>query len=125
MSADKSSAGTAQTKPVTYQSAYPGSMFKEVDGGYVEREDNASLAAALLENIAALQRRAEDAEDAEKALKKAVAVNAQLLEALRACLPFIDDASDVHSVFAESAASTSCRAAVQGAHAAIAAAEAA
>lgn len=47
-------------------------------------------------------------------------VNADLLEALQAAMPFIDDACDVHSVFPERAASSECRAVVEAARAAIA-----
>ena len=47
---------------LAYDSAYPGSMSPRPDGGYVERHDVASLAGALLERIADLTRRLEDAE---------------------------------------------------------------
>ena len=53
------------------------------------------------------------------------AVNAHdaLVEALKACLPFIDDALDAHSVMSQSALTDECRAAVALARNAIAKAE--
>lgn len=50
--------------PNLYDSAYPGSMSPREDGSYVEREDNTSLALALLQNILVMQRKLEDAEAA-------------------------------------------------------------
>lgn len=51
----------AERTVIAYRSAYPGSMCSHEDGGYIDREDAASLAAALLELLTAEKRRAEDA----------------------------------------------------------------
>jgi hypothetical protein len=72
-----------------YDTAYPGSMFPRSGstGGYVERDDAASLAAALLEQIAASQSKAELATDALNAAHadnaRLRAANAALTEALK------------------------------------------
>lgn len=50
-------------EPKYFDSAYPGSMSERKDGSYVEREDSQSLALALLENLYAAQRDAEDWKD--------------------------------------------------------------
>jgi len=49
-----------------------------------------------------------------------IAAAPDLLAALIACLPFIDDADDVQQFFPDSACSDACRAAVQQAKAVIA-----
>jgi hypothetical protein len=91
MDQTNTSTGTAQIKPLAYESAYPGSMFRRADGSYVERTDNASLAAALLENIAALGRRAEDADDAEKEVKQLREQRDELLAALKRVMSWVDN----------------------------------
>lgn len=50
-------------EPKFFDSAYPGSMSEHKDGSYVEREDSQSLASALLQNLCAAQRNAEDWKD--------------------------------------------------------------
>jgi hypothetical protein len=57
---------------VAFDSAYPGSMSERADGNYVLRSDAPSLAAALLEQIAAQDRRLEDAERALDAAHEAL-----------------------------------------------------
>ncbi len=47
-----------------FDSAYPGSMHERKEGGYIECDDNESLAAALLNNIDALKRKVADLQDA-------------------------------------------------------------
>lgn len=50
-----------QTPKITaFESAYPGSMSERKDGNYIQRDDPASLAAALLETIEQQRRKIED-----------------------------------------------------------------
>lgn len=70
-----------------FSSAYPGSMFERKDGGYVERDDAQSLAAALLALVASGDRAAEAAKDELMAvrgqLERAMEQRDELLAALR------------------------------------------
>lgn len=54
-----------------------------------------------------------------------IAAAPDLLDALKAALPYVDDASDVHSLFPDSASSVACRAVVAACRVAIAKASAA
>ena len=66
-----------------FDSAYPGSMFEKPDGSYVERDDAASLAAALLEIIASGKRSVSDYQDAfEQHQQEIAALKAQRDELL-------------------------------------------
>jgi hypothetical protein len=47
------------------------------------------------------------------------AIKSDLLAALEACLPFIDDAGDIAQFYPDSAATTKCREAVEAARAAL------
>ena len=68
--------------PVLFDSAYPGSMHKREYGDYVDRNDNASLAAALLENMQALRIRVNDLEAVASERDRLKALNAELAAAL-------------------------------------------
>lgn len=73
--------------PVLYDSAYPGSMCKRDNGDYVAVSDNASLAAALLQNIYDLRNKSDGwRDDAIMFEKKAIELSQQrdtLLAALK------------------------------------------
>lgn len=51
------------TQVTLFSSAYPGSMFKRDDGQYIDKDDNRSLAAALLHNMYEAQLTANDWRD--------------------------------------------------------------
>jgi hypothetical protein len=53
-----------------YNSSYPGSMSEKADGRYIFREDAASLAGALVEQIATLKRQREDLMEMVKELQR-------------------------------------------------------
>jgi hypothetical protein len=55
-----------------FDSAYPGSMSEREDGSYVEKSDSETLADALLKNLYAAQREAEDWKDAAIHLEKRI-----------------------------------------------------
>ncbi len=81
-----------------YESAYPGSMFPREDGGYVQRDDANSLAAALLALIKSADRTAHDAcvriieleADAEMYAKKDACIY-RLTEAIKEAMSAIDE----------------------------------
>lgn len=79
------------TAPKLFSSAYPGSMHQREDGDYVERNDDASLAAALLANIRAARNMIEDLEAVEAERDRLKAINAELLAACRAVVSHGDE----------------------------------
>ena len=70
-----------------FDSAYPGSMFERKDGGYVERDDHNSLAAALIYQIDSRNRDIEDLrttlENYDRLTRPDWVADAELLTALK------------------------------------------
>lgn len=91
----------------TFDSAYPGSMFERVDGGYVERDDHKSLAAALVAQIDSRNREIEDLREAiaTDPRNRPVSVSAReraLIAALRSLVLELMDYTPIERVSTES-----------------------
>lgn len=66
-----------------FDSAYPGSMFERKDGCYVERDDHKSMAAALVELIAARDRTIDDLNDAVRMYQRLLDAAPYLMDAAK------------------------------------------